>query len=88
MGAFPNLSRNVPFCPLLSSLGSGRGGKRGQKRTKEDKTGQIGKPPFGIHPHLALLKILLRACSKRLQTKSLHNPTVEPPRTRWLSALT
>ena len=47
MGAFPNLSRNVPFCPrfpLLSFLGPGTG-KRGQTGTKGDISGQIGKRP-------------------------------------------
>ena len=63
MGAFPNLSRNVPFCPRLSSfvlLGAQNGDKSGQKRTNEDKTGHFGTnwetPPFSIYPHLALLK--------------------------------
>ena len=63
MGAFPNLSRNVPFCPRLSSfvlLGARNGDKSGQKRTNGDKTGHFGTnwetPPFGIYPHLALLK--------------------------------
>ena len=64
MGAFPNLSRNVPFCPRLSSfvlLGARNGDKSGQKRTNRDKTGHFGTnwetPPFSIYPHLALLKI-------------------------------
>ena len=63
MGAFPNLSRNVPFCPRLSSfvlLGARNGDKSGQKRTNGDKTGHFGTnwetPPFSIYPHLALLK--------------------------------
>ena len=63
MGAFPHLSRNVPFCPRLSSfvlLGARNGDKSGQKRTSGDKTGDFGTngetPPFSIYPHLALLK--------------------------------
>ena len=62
MGAFPNLSRNVPFCPRLSSFvlfGAQNGDKSGQTRTNGDKTGYFGTnwetPPFRIHPHLALL---------------------------------
>ena len=62
MGAFPNLSRNVPFYPRLSSivlLGARNGDKSGQKRTNRDKTGHFGTnwetPPFSIYPHLALL---------------------------------
>ena len=62
MGAFPNLSRNVPFCPRLSSfvlLGARNGDKSGQKRTNGDKTGHFGTdwetPPCSIYPHLALL---------------------------------
>ena len=58
MGAFPNLSRNVPFCPRLSSfvlLGARNGDKSGQKRTNGDKTGHFGTnwemPPFSIYPH-------------------------------------
>ena len=61
MGSFPNLSRNVPFCPRLSSfvlLGAQNGDKSGQKRTNGDKTGHFGTnwetPPFSIYPHLAL----------------------------------
>ena len=60
MGAFPNLSRNVPFCPRLSSfalLGARKRDKSGQKRTNGDKTGHFGTnwetPPFSIYPHLA-----------------------------------
>ena len=63
MGAFPNLSRNDPFCPRLSSfvlLGAQNGDKPGQKRTNGDKTGHFGTNwetrPFSIYPHLALLK--------------------------------
>ena len=62
MGAFPNLSRNVPFCPRLSFvlLGARNGDKSGQKRTDGDKTGHFGTnletPPFSIYPHLALAK--------------------------------
>ena len=64
MGAFPNLSRNVPFCPRLSSFvpiwGPESVTNRGQKRTNGDKTGHFGTnwetPPFSIYPHLALLK--------------------------------
>ena len=51
MGAFPNLSRYVPFCPRLSSfalLGARNGDKRGQMGTERDISGQIGK-----RPHLA-----------------------------------
>ena len=66
MGTFPNLSRNVLFCPRLSSfglLGARNGDKSEQKRTNWDKTGHFGTnwetPPFGIYPHLALLKISL-----------------------------
>ena len=62
MGVFPNLSRNVPFCPRLSAfvlLGARNGEKSGQKRTNGDKTGHFGTisetPPFSIYPHLALL---------------------------------
>ena len=57
MGAFPNLSRNVPFCPRLSSfvlLGARNGDKSGQKRTNGDKTGHFGTnwetPPFPEGP--------------------------------------
>ena len=64
MGVFPNLSRNVPFCPRLSSfvlLGARNGDKSGQKRTNGDKTGHFGTnwetPPYSIYPHLALLKL-------------------------------
>ena len=63
MGAFPNLSRNVPFCPRLSSfvlLGARNRDKSGQKSTNGDKTGHFGTnwetPPCSIYPHLALLK--------------------------------
>ena len=45
MGAFPDLSRNVLFCPCLSSfvvLGARNGDKLGQKRTTGDKTGHFG----------------------------------------------
>ena len=62
MGAFPNLSRNVPFCPRLSSfvpICPRSGPQEGQKRTNGDKTGHFGtnweRPPFSIYPHLALL---------------------------------
>ena len=62
MGAFPNLSRNVPFCPRLYSfvlLGARTGDKSGRKRTNGDKTGHFGTnwetPPFSIYPHLAFL---------------------------------
>ena len=65
MGAFPNLSRNVPFCPRLSSfvlLGARNGEKSGQKRTNGDKPGHFGTnwetPPFSIYPHLAALNFL------------------------------
>ena len=65
MGAFPNLSRNVPFCPRLSSfvLFCPRSGtQEGQKRTNGDKMVDFGPnwetPPFSIYPHLALLKNL------------------------------
>ena len=65
MGAFPNLSRDVPFCPCLSSfvlLGARNEDKSGQKRTNGDKTGHFGTngetPPFSIYPHLALLNHL------------------------------
>ena len=63
MGAFPNLSRSVPFCPRLSSFvpicpHSGR--QEGQKRTNGDKMGHFGTNwethPFSVYPHLALLK--------------------------------
>ena len=63
MGAFPNLSRHVPFCPRLSSfvLGARNEDKSGQKRTNGDKTGHFGTngetPPFSIYPHLALLNV-------------------------------
>ena len=49
MGAFPNLSRNVPFCPRLSSfvlLGARNGDNRenrGQTGTTRDISGQIGQ---------------------------------------------
>ena len=46
MGAFPHLSRNVPFCPRLSSfvfLGARNEDKSGQKRTNGDKTGHFVK---------------------------------------------
>ena len=61
MGAFANLSRNVPFCPRLSFfvlLGAQNGDKSGQKRTKTGHFGTNWKtPPFiSIYPHLALLK--------------------------------
>ena len=69
MGAFPNLSRNVPFCPRLSSfvpICPCSGPQEGQKRTNGDKTGHFGTnwetPPFSIYPHLALLK----ECSEML----------------------
>ena len=52
-GVSPTLSRNVPFCPCLSSfvlLGAQNGDKSGQKRTNGDKTGHFGTnwetPPF------------------------------------------
>ena len=57
MEAFPNLSRNVPFCPHLFSfvlLGSRNRDKRGQTGTKQDISGQIGK-----RPHLASTPIEL-----------------------------
>ena len=64
MGAFPNLSRNVPFCLRLSSFvlfGARDGDKSGQKRSNGDKTGHFGPnwetPPFSIYPHLALLNL-------------------------------
>ena len=64
MGAFPNLSRNVPFCPRLSSfvpICPRSGPQEGQKRTNGDKTGHFGTnwetPPFSIYPHLAPLKL-------------------------------
>ena len=70
MGAFPNLSRNVPFCPPLSSfvlLGARNGDKSGQKRTNGDKTGHFGTnwemPPFSIYPHLALPNLRLSELS-------------------------
>ena len=57
MGAFPKLSRNVPFCPRLSSFvlfGAWNGDKSGQKRTNGNKTGHFGTncetPPFRIPP--------------------------------------
>ena len=60
MGAFPHLSRLVPVCPLLSFVGPGtrtNRDKRGQRGTKQDISGQIGKrPPFRIYPRSALLK--------------------------------
>ena len=63
MGAFPHLSRNVPFCPRLSSfvpICPCSGPQEGQKRTNGVKTGHFGTnwetPPFSIYPHLALLK--------------------------------
>ena len=62
MGAFPHLSRNVPFCPRLSSfvpICPLSGPQEGQKRTNEDKTGHFGTngetPSFSIYPHLARL---------------------------------
>ena len=62
MGAFPNLSRNVPFCHRLSSmtpLSPFLGPEQGQIGTNEDKTGHFGTnwetPPFSVHPHSALL---------------------------------
>ena len=62
MGAFPNLSPNVPFCPHLSSfvpIFPRSGPQEGQKRTNGDKTGHFGTnwetPSFSIYPHLALL---------------------------------
>ena len=66
MGAFPNLSRNVPFCHRLSSfvpICPCSGPQGGQKRTNGDKTGHFGTnwetPPFSIYPHLALLTLTL-----------------------------
>ena len=60
-GTFPHLSRNVPFCPRLSSfvlLGARNEDKSGQKRTNGDKTGHFGTkretPPLRIYPHWAL----------------------------------
>ena len=61
MGAFPNLSRNVPFCPRLFSfvpICPRSGPQEGQKTGT--KTGHFGTnwetSPFSIYPHLALLK--------------------------------
>ena len=66
MGAFPNLPRNVPFCPRLSSfvpICPRSGPQEGQKRTNGDKTGHFGTnwetPPFSIYPHLALLNLVM-----------------------------
>ena len=77
MGAFPNLSRNVPFCPRLSSfvlLGAQNGDKSGQKRTNGDKTGHFGTnwetPPFSIYPHLALLNNCKAV--RRFQRRKIH----------------
>ena len=63
MGAFPHLSRNVPFCLHLSSFvlrGARNEDKSGQTRTNGDNTGHFGTngeaPPFSILPHLALLE--------------------------------
>ena len=62
MGAFPNLSRNVPFCPRLSSfvpICPRSGPQEGQKRTNGDKTGHFGTnretPPFSIYPRFSSL---------------------------------
>ena len=41
----PEMSRFVPVCPVLSSLGPRTGNKRGQKGTKQDISEQIGKRP-------------------------------------------
>ena len=67
MGAFPHLSRNVPFCPRLSSfvpICPRSGPQEGQRRTNGDKTGHFGTnretAPFRIHPHLALLLLYCR----------------------------
>ena len=67
MGAFPNLSRNVPFCPRLSSfvpICPRFGPQEAQKRTNRDKMGHFGTnwetPPFSIYPHLALFKYSLQ----------------------------
>ena len=72
----PDMSRFVPVCPLLSFLGPGTGtnrDKRGQKRTKGDKTGHFGTnwetPPFSIYPHLALLKTTFPKCSPKFAPK-------------------
>ena len=90
MGAFPNLSRNVPFCPHLSSfvlLGARNGDKTGQNGTNGDKTGYFGTnwetPPFSIQPHLALLKESLdvpnraiRITDRAIRTASVKDPPV------------
>ena len=84
MGAFPNLSRNLPFCPRLSSfvlLGARNRDKSGQKRTNGDKTGHFGTnwetPPFSIYPHLALLKKL--ALSRKKKTLLKRRGEAGPP---------
>ena len=66
-GAFPSLSRNVPFCPRLSSfvlLEARNGEKSGQRRTNRDKRGHFGTnwetPPVGTYGHsLSFLSLLV-----------------------------
>ena len=83
MGAFPNLSRNVPFCPRLSSfvlLGARNEEKSGQKRTNGDKTGHLRTnwetPPFSIYPHLALLNYFPPKTRLALSQLPLTSPLV------------
>ena len=81
MGAFPQLSRNVPFCPRLSSfvpICPRSGPQEAQKRTNGDKshkTGHLGTngetPPFGIYPHLALLTNSISEEEKKAGTKAM-----------------
>ena len=80
MGAFPHLSRNVPFCPRLSSFVPTCPRSRpqeGQKRTSVDKTGHFGTngetPPFRIYPHLALLNTGVRGSCCPLRAESCVN---------------
>ena len=86
MGAFPNLSRNVPFCPRLSSfvlLGARNGDKSGQKRTNGDRTGHFGThwetPPFSICPHLALLNMVKRERHLLLSFAAATVPNLRSP---------
>ena len=67
MGAFPNLSRFVPVCPLLSRFVPVLGPKKdrkGQTGTKRDRLGQIAI--FGKRPHLESTPIKLSQISKSL----------------------
>ena len=95
MGVFPNFSRNVPFCPRLSSfvpICPCSGPQEGQKRTNGDKTGHFGTnwetPPFSIYPHLALLKICVPATVRVIVPVTVPVPegTLEN-KTFWFSFL-